>query len=93
MKKKALKKTEDIPLAEATSIEETPSIQVITFSRRRAKSPEEKTFLLNRLLMVWLKVPQQRLGQLLSNSIHQDGSDLFFKEDLDLIEMLENWIK
>jgi len=37
----------------------------------------------------WLKVPDQRLGQFLSNYVFGEGQDIFFQED----DLTENCLK
>ena len=88
MKKKSPKNTQP---AEATSVEERGTIRVISFTTRRAKTPEQKAHILNELLDVWLRCPQLRLGQLIT--MNDNAIDLVYKEDLDLVEMLDRMVK
>jgi len=57
----------------------------------RAVTPEQKRAILERIFEAWGKSPQQRLGQLISNSIHghqeDDTASLYFVED----EILATW--
>ncbi len=55
----------------------------------RAKTPEEKRAVIERVLAVWLQHPALRLGQLLENVCQDDG--LFYVEDSELAERLERW--
>jgi hypothetical protein len=88
--KKKIKKT---PTAPQPAQEERGTIEVLILPIRRARTPKQKEWVLNELLRIWLKEPQLRLGQLIDNGIRADGSDLFYKEDGDLIKMLDNWVK
>jgi len=40
----------------------------VPFAFTRAKTDDEKKFVINQLLQTWLKNPQQRLGQLIYNA-------------------------
>lgn len=55
---------------------------------RRAISPEQKRAIIEQLLAAWLRMPEQRFGQLLCNSIvgRIEASKLFNREDLDLAD-------
>lgn len=58
----------------------------------RAYTPEEKRAILNRIYVVWLQKPSQRLGQLLENST--DGlKDMFYIEDTQLAEACEEFVE
>ena len=56
----------------------------------RAKTPEQKRAILERLYSVWLTHPHLRLGQLLHNVVDGTGQALFYIEDQPLIEACEN---
>jgi hypothetical protein len=88
MKKKTAKNT---PPAEATEVAESGEIKVISFTSRRAKTPEQKAYILNTLLEIWIRCPQLRLGQLIT--MNDNAVELVYKEDLDLVDMLERMIK
>jgi hypothetical protein len=63
---------------------------------KRATTPEQKHEIIERLLNVWLSVPELRLGQLIDNGIpfRADGeSDIFYIEDYELIECVEDLYK
>jgi hypothetical protein len=91
-----MKKEKKIPVQEISQpeaqIPETASIRVTTLPRR-AKDPGDKQAIIDRLLAVWLKCPRLRLGQLIVNGLQREEGDLFYKEDLDLIELLERMIR
>lgn len=53
----------------------------------RAETPEQKRAVIERLLAVWLRTPQQRLGQLLDNVC--SGSP-FYVEDERLARLAES---
>lgn len=53
----------------------------------RAITEDEKRGVINRIYRAWCLVPEQRLGQLLSNS--RDQRDIFYTEDLDLVASVE----
>lgn len=48
---------------------------------------------LRRLATLWHKVPDWRFGQLISNVLGSYHGDIFFPEDEDMIEFMENWFK
>lgn len=52
----------------------------------RAETPKQKKALLDRLYRAWLLRPDERLGQLIVNSV---GRDPFYREDEDLIAAAE----
>lgn len=54
---------------------------------KRARTYDEKKEIIERLFKLWLKVPEQRLGQLICN--YAPSGDLFFPEDYDLMDALE----
>ena len=61
---------------------------------RRAITPEQKRLVMERVLAAWNESPQLRLGQLIDGVIHwckKPGPDLYYIEDTDLAELLENW--
>ena len=58
---------------------------------KRARTPEQKQNVLDNLLKLWLKVPDQRLGQMIAN--YYFGCDFFFVEDYDFIGYLEHGLK
>lgn len=55
----------------------------------RANSPEEKKKVLDRLFIIWMKHPELRLGQLLSNAC--PGQSMFYIEDFPLAEDVEKF--
>lgn len=62
----------------------------------RALTPEQKREVLNRIYAAWVSAPHQRLGQLLSNSVHMhrdsDGTSLFYVEDRTLASWAEDFV-
>jgi len=62
----------------------------------RALTPEQKKAVLDRIYKAWLASPQQRLGQLISNSVHghreEDGSSLYFVEDSTIAAWVEDFV-
>lgn len=56
----------------------------------RAFTPEEKKQILNRILAVWVSVPDMRLGQLIVCS--QYTVDTFYVEDQKLVENVEAFL-
>jgi len=65
--------------------------------RDRALTPEQKKATLDRIYQAWLQAPQQRLGQLISNSVkvhnQEDGSSLYFVEDSVLASWAEDFVE
>jgi hypothetical protein len=62
----------------------------------RAISPNEKRAVMNRLLKVWEKVPELRLGQLIENVMSSDSrkmDDIFNIEDRILADAAEEFLK
>lgn len=55
---------------------------------KRAITLEQKRAIIERLLQVWLKNPELRLGQLIWNKTC--NSDFFYDEDEDFMKLLEN---
>lgn len=55
----------------------------------RAKTPEQKQDICERLLRAWMCHADLRLGQLLT-CVFQ-GQDIFFLEDEHCIEKIEQW--
>lgn len=55
---------------------------------KRAITPEDKKIIIDRLYACWLKIPDERLGQLIWNSYGRH--DFFYVEDEDFVEHLEN---
>lgn len=62
----------------------------------RALTPHQKRAVLDRVLLAWERVPEQRLGQLLTNTFgapQNDGAaNLFYVEDEALAEGLERYV-
>lgn len=60
----------------------------------RAITPEQKREVIERIYNAWLKAPQQRLGQLISNATYNKNTikDIFYVEDEDLAEKIEELI-
>ena len=54
----------------------------------RANTPEQKQEIIERLLALWLRYPELRLGQLICNRFNKGA---YFTEDFKLIEMLEQF--
>lgn len=54
----------------------------------RATTPERKRAVIERILAVWLRNPDQRLGQLIHNAWPPDG-DTFYAEDEALADAVE----
>lgn len=63
----------------------------------RAETPEQKRAIIERLYAAWLSQPQQRLGQLVLNSIRFEVESpetaLFYVEDDGLIERVEKFAR
>jgi len=57
----------------------------------RANTPEQKKEIIDRLLVVWLSVPDLRLGQLIANVV--GTGNLFYKEDYNLMVQVEDYLK
>jgi len=53
----------------------------------RAATDEQKRVVIERLYTLWCAHPELRLGQLLSNV----SSDLYFREDIPLMDSLEHF--
>lgn len=65
---------------------------------QRARSPEEKRAVLDRIYAAWCACPSHRLGQLIVNTLRTGGSrmidagiDVFDVEDTDLAEACERF--
>lgn len=58
---------------------------------KRARTPEEKKSVIDRLYRAWLANPHLRLGQLIANYAPgvSPNSDLFYAEDDDFIKAIE----
>ena len=54
---------------------------------KRALTPKMKRAVVERLLLAWEQVPEQRLGQLIDNAF--GNRDMFHVEDFDFIEHVE----
>ena len=46
-----------------------------------------------RLAKIWHMVPDWRFGQLIFNAFSEMKMDPFYKEDEDMLEYLENYVK
>jgi hypothetical protein len=61
---------------------------------QRAKTPEQKREIIDRLYDAWVSKPELRLGQLIVNQMACPRDDLtrqlFYLEDKDLIEVIEH---
>lgn len=55
----------------------------------RAKTPEQKREIMERILAVWMTVPDLRLGQLVNGTTR----DAFYIEDYELAEIIELYKK
>jgi hypothetical protein len=62
-------------------------------NKDRAYTPEQKKEIMNRMLAVWLSVPELRLGQLISLAMFYTPIDNFYVEDYLLVNLLENYLK
>lgn len=59
----------------------------------RARTPEQKRAVIERLYALWLTSPHQRLGQLLVNAAHEGPpTPLFNVEDDALVELIETFV-
>jgi hypothetical protein len=61
----------------------------------RAYTPEQKQALMLSLLHLWLLVPEQRLGQLIDNSMYhryQDSYEIFSIEDYELLQSVDRFV-
>ena len=59
----------------------------------RAETPEQKRAVMERVLKCWLRAPEQRLGQLLDNTVVSAAlGDLFSIEDDGLVSGVERLI-
>ena len=56
---------------------------------RRARTPEERAEILDKLEGIWNRYPSLRLGQLLTICTSRNSRSLFYIEDKDLIDLLE----
>lgn len=61
---------------------------------KRAYTPEQKKEIINRLLVVWISLPDLRLGQLIANAnlTKNEDKDIFYIEDFELIEKMESFL-
>lgn len=55
------------------------------------RDPNRIDKFLKQLSRYWKQVPDWRFGQLLCNIQRYDGSDLFFKEDEDLLKLFREY--
>jgi hypothetical protein len=53
------------------------------------REPNRIPIIIERLRLLWIKHPDLRLGQLIENMVPRDQR-LYFIEDVDLIEMMED---
>ena len=60
--------------------------------KNRAESAADKKKFMNKLLKLWLKTPQQRFGQFLTN-YYIFQMDLFYVEDYDFLKYLESSVE
>jgi hypothetical protein len=58
----------------------------------RAKTDEQKKDLCESLYRLWKKQPTLRLGQLIALARNKSKVDLFYVEDGDLMEEIEDFI-
>jgi len=58
---------------------------------KRAVTAKMKRAVIERILVAWEQVPDQRLGQLIDNAHGQHEMDLFQVEDFDLAERVERF--
>ena len=57
------------------------------------RDPNRIDKFLERLGMYWKQVPDWRFGQLFCNMQRFDGSDLFYKEDEDLLRLFRKYFQ
>ena len=57
----------------------------------RADTDEKKRDICDRIYAAWVKCPELRLGQLLSSVSVSAGRDLFYLEDVTLVESCERF--
>ena len=61
----------------------------------RAYTIEQKKSITDGLFLLWLLVPEQRLGQLIDNSMYQDNYDIneiFAIEDFELLQSVDRFV-
>lgn len=69
-------------------------IQQILDRRYQLRNPARILPLLMRVAHAWMRVPDQRLGQLLTNTIKSDDTArMFYLEDEDFVEKIEEYAK
>jgi hypothetical protein len=64
-------------------------IMAVIVYEGRNNSKAKKEEIIARLLSAWERMPEQRLGQLIMNSV---GRDPFYCEDYELIEKIERFL-
>lgn len=57
------------------------------------RDPKRVYIIADKLIHSWLKCPDLRLGQIISNVMHGCGTDLFYIEDDELIKKIEDYFK
>jgi len=57
------------------------------------RNPERIAPFLKEIEKVWVKVPDWRFGQLMSNFLNTLPIDPFFVEEEKMLEYLEKWVK
>jgi hypothetical protein len=48
---------------------------------------------MDKIIHLWIKVPELRLGQLLSNVLQNCGQEMYYIEDDELIERIKNYVE
>lgn len=61
--------------------------------KKRATDSKTKKEIVIRLLSAWKSCPDLRFGQLINNATVFKYKDIFYIEDYDLIELVENYVK
>ncbi len=56
------------------------------------RSPFRIYDFVDKLVHAWIRYPDLRLGQLISNALHGCGTDLFYMEDEDLIKRVIKYL-
>ena len=57
------------------------------------RDPSRILVFCDRLAKAWQQFPDLRFGQFILNIFYEDGRDLFYTEDDEMIEIIEKWAK
>ena len=57
------------------------------------RDPERIPIIINKLHRAWERVPDQRLGQLVSNLMGPGRHDVFYTEDEEWYKLLDDFLK